>query len=211
MIWTRATLVEQVLSVCSVTDDGCWLWRYGVWKARQPVDDRMYPRLMIGGRRALVGDWILESVHGHERPQGLELCHKCDRPPCCSPAHLRWDTHSANMAEMSDRGRAGAVNHPERVPRGDTHWSRRTPERIYRGPKSGDYAAGSAHWTRQPDASISWRGEAHHQARLNADLVRQIRDMAIVGMTATQIMKVVPVGRGTIRAVIERRTWKHVE
>lgn len=38
-------------------------------------------------------------------PPGLEICHTCDNPPCCNPAHLEALTHAENMAQMADRGR----------------------------------------------------------------------------------------------------------
>jgi HNH endonuclease len=202
MKWNISCLVAQLSDFCNVTSRGCWLW------PTEPVS--RYPRIMINGKRQSAAAWALESTVG-PRPQGAEACHSCDQPRCCNPGHLRWDTHQGNMADMRDRGRAGALTHPDRVPRGGAHWTHQTPERLARGPRSGDYAAGDDHWTRRQADLITWRGELHPAARLTTDVVREIRRRRSDGESPTALARAFGTGRGTIRAIIEGRTWKHVE
>lgn len=209
--WDLTCLVDQVKAVCEITPDGCWLWRYGTWAEHKYVDEQhKYPKIMIKGVRKIVAHWMLIST-GRPRPApDMDACHSCDRPPCVNPEHLCWGTHQENMQEMGERRRTGPDRHPEKYQFGDRHWTRQFPERIPRGPRPGDYASGDDHYTRRNPELITWKGEAHYQARLNPTLVREIRARAAAGESPTWISDDLGIGRTTVRAVIERRTWKHV-
>jgi hypothetical protein len=202
----------QVKAVCEITPDGCWLWRYGTWAEHRYVDEQhRYPKIMIKGVRKIVAHWILEAT-GRPRPSSeMEACHSCHRPPCCNPLHVRWDTHQGNMEEMGECYRTGPDRHPEKYQFGDRHWTRQHPEWIPRGPRPGDYASGDDHFTRCHPEWITWRGTNHYQAVLDDDLVRDIRKRhRVYRETALEIARDLGVGRGTIRAILEGRTWKHV-
>jgi len=71
--------------------DDCWLWgghgeRYGQYRRR--------------GAHV----WAYELTHGPV-PPGLYVCHTCDTPLCCNPAHLWPGTNGQNIADMYAKGR----------------------------------------------------------------------------------------------------------
>ncbi len=81
--------------------DECWEWRgfrneFGYGRTR-------HGRLDRGKQGAHRVAWAL--VNG-TIPEGAHVLHRCDNPPCCNPAHLFLGTHTDNMRDMSEKGRA---------------------------------------------------------------------------------------------------------
>jgi hypothetical protein len=78
--------------------EACWPWTasgtrrgYGLLRPKGP-----YPRQ--AHRRA----WYLTVG---PIPPGLLVCHRCDNPPCCNPAHLFLGTTLDNVRDMDAKGR----------------------------------------------------------------------------------------------------------
>lgn len=74
-----------------------------------------YVRVRRGGPMVSLHRWVWEQEHG-PIPSGMEVCHRCDNPPCCNIEHLFLGTHSDNMQDAAAKGR---LSGPSR--RGEGH------------------------------------------------------------------------------------------
>ena len=87
--------------------DGCWVWT--------GIKHRGYGRFGQRGRSHRIA---YEATVG-PIPEGASVCHHCDNPPCCNPAHLFVGTNADNVADMVAKGRQA---------KGDRHGLRLHPE-----------------------------------------------------------------------------------
>jgi hypothetical protein len=122
---------------------------------------------------------------------GLIVCHSCDVPTCCNPAHLFSGTYADNNADASAKGRlacgdrSGARLHPERLARGDANGSRLHPERLRRG-------------------SMAAR------SRLSEEQVRSIRERhAAGGVSMRGLAREYGVSHPAVAAILHGRSWRH--
>lgn len=95
--------------------DGCWVWT----GARQAKGyGRVWFRGRIWGTHRLA--WFLTRGEIHA---ALQVCHRCDNPPCCNPAHLFLGTNEENVADMMRKGRFNVGSRPRGA---DVHNARLT-------------------------------------------------------------------------------------
>jgi len=99
------------------TIDDCWEWT----GARQSSQGSApgYGSVRLEGRQLSAHRIAWEYAHG-PIPDGLVVCHHCDNPPCCNPAHLFLGTIMDNNADRTQKGRSAS---------GDKHWTRHRPLR----------------------------------------------------------------------------------
>lgn len=83
----------------SAGPDACWPWTGKFWDRKQT-----YGRFWLFGHDDRSHRWAWQLTHG-EIVGGLLVCHTCDNPPCCNPAHLFLGTHIENMHDRDEKGR----------------------------------------------------------------------------------------------------------
>lgn len=103
----------------SAGPDACWPWT-------GCLNSWGYGAVQWMGKATNASRAAYESIHG---PVGdLVVCHRCDNPSCCNPAHLWADTQSNNLADCRAKGRsAGTFAAGAKHPR---HQAKLTPDMV---------------------------------------------------------------------------------
>lgn len=93
--------------------NACWPW-LGASRSHWG-----YGRIHIGGRVEHANRVAYALAHG-QVPRGAFVCHSCDNPLCCNPAHLWLGDALTNTQDMDAKGRRKSTNL-----RGDAHPGRK--------------------------------------------------------------------------------------
>lgn len=96
--------LNGIFARCKVDQaTGCLEWRLLRTGGEFPRD--RYPTCSFRGVKRRSGSVVWELVHGAAPAPGMEICHRCDNPPCCNPDHLFLGTHADNMRDMAAKKR----------------------------------------------------------------------------------------------------------
>lgn len=99
---TGAELASAFWSRLAHKPTGCWEWtgtcmRFGYGSAYHPIS-----------RKKRAAHRIAYELAFGPIPDGLFVCHHCDNPPCCNPAHLFLGTASDNHQDKLRKGRGAS-------------------------------------------------------------------------------------------------------
>lgn len=92
-------LREKLYKFSVLMPSGCREWSKGV------TDHHPYGRICIGGMVRYPHRSSYE-IHVGPIPDGMEVCHRCDNPPCINPDHLFLGSMSDNQNDKFKKGRS---------------------------------------------------------------------------------------------------------
>lgn len=214
---------ERLWSKINVgSKDECWIWKgakttagYGVLRVN--YKPRYTHRLM----------WMLHNKTNI--PKKDCICHSCDNPPCCNPAHLFLGSQADNLKDARDKGKMemarGINHHATELSEDDIRQIRYLGQTKMTHKDIGERFGTTRMSVNDIIHKRTWahidpewepleyksKGVTHPNAKLDEDKVRKIRQLLNKGKSQQAVAKIFDVSRGTIDSIIRNKSWTHVK
>lgn len=91
--------VKRVVQRCMVADSGCWVWQ------GQLTSGMGYGQTTYRSKNLSIHRKMYEITRRVVLERTQYVCHACDTPACCNPAHLQLGNHRSNLLDCVAKGR----------------------------------------------------------------------------------------------------------
>lgn len=96
-------VLERLRMRCQLDEHGCWIWT-GAVTGSKPRPSGHHGHTSVNGIKTSTHRAMYAAGFG-PIPQGMHVCHTCDKPRCLNPKHLWLGTHTDNMRDSIKKGR----------------------------------------------------------------------------------------------------------
>ena len=196
----------------------CWVWT-------GTKDRKGYGRINSNGS-PMLSHRLSWEIHFGPIPDGLNVLHRCDNPPCCNPEHLFLGDNAENMQDCSRKGRTtrGERSASSKLTTAQVAEirSRYATEYISQDELAKEFDVSPAtiseiirgviwnHTFASQDAKPhKARGSKVKGSKLVEADIAQIRSKAAQGTTQAELAIEYGVSRRNINRIVNGKIWKH--
>lgn len=194
--------------------DDCWLWIGG----KSPDG---YGKFSLSGATLRAHRVAYESATG-PIPAGMLVCHACDVPLCCNPAHLFLGDVLANNRDREAKGRSapqhGEHSNTAKLTNGqvavivamDTARVRHADIGAYFGVNRQTVSkiVNGHRWSRA--TGLSPGGEGHRNAKLTRTAVARIMKLRAHGISQRYIAHTFKISEAQVSRIVHGKQWKEI-